>query len=64
MILLMGTELLTVGHSNRTLEEFLSILESHGVECPVDVRSAPWSRRWPWFRKHELRTAPEAGYET
>jgi len=47
----------TVGHSNRTLEVFLEILAGHRVETLVDVRSVPWSRRWPWFRKRELAHA-------
>ena len=31
--------LFTAGHSNRTLEGFLAILEAHGVRRIVDVRS-------------------------
>ena len=33
--------LYTIGHSNRSLTEFLELLERHGIESLVDVRSAP-----------------------
>ena len=45
---------LTIGHSTRTLEEFLSILKAHGVERLVDVRSIPKSRRVPQFNSDAL----------
>ncbi|HET6398661.1 MAG TPA: DUF488 domain-containing protein [Candidatus Thermoplasmatota archaeon] len=41
-------ELLTVGHSNRTFEEFLDILRAHGVQELVDIRTVPKSLRVPW----------------
>jgi uncharacterized protein (DUF488 family) len=40
---------LTVGHSNRTLEAFLSLLKAHGATQVVDVRKMPRSRRNPQF---------------
>ena len=39
----------TVGHSTRPIEEFLGVLEAHGVECVVDVRRFPGSRRLPQY---------------
>ena len=39
----------TVGHGNRTIEEFLAVLTAAGVTCLVDVRSYPRSRRYPYF---------------
>ena len=45
---------LTIGHSTRTIEEFLSILKAHGVQCLVDVRSIPKSRRVPQFNSDAL----------
>jgi uncharacterized protein (DUF488 family) len=45
---------LTIGHSTRTIEEFLSILKAHGVERLVDVRSIPKSRRVPQFNSDAL----------
>ena len=41
--------LLTVGHSTRPIEEFLALLETHGIRKIVDVRSVPHSRRNPQF---------------
>jgi uncharacterized protein (DUF488 family) len=50
---------LTIGHSTRSIEEFLSILEAHGVERLVDVRSIPKSRRVPHFNSDSLTTSLE-----
>lgn len=44
----------TVGHSDRTLEEFLELLGAHGVEQVVDVRKLPGSRRHPQFNQEAL----------
>jgi len=49
--------LFTVGHSNRSLEEFLKLLKVHGIGRIVDVRTVPKSRRVPWFNKEELAPA-------
>jgi uncharacterized protein (DUF488 family) len=45
---------LTIGHSTRTIEEFLAILRAHGVQLLVDVRSIPKSRRAPQFNSDAL----------
>ncbi|MGH6769036.1 MAG: DUF488 family protein [Xanthobacteraceae bacterium] len=47
-------ELLTVGHSNRTAEDFLSLVRNAGVTAIADVRSVPFSRRFPWFSARPL----------
>jgi uncharacterized protein (DUF488 family) len=39
----------TVGHSTRTLDEFVSLLKAHGIRQLADVRSVPRSRRHPHF---------------
>jgi len=44
----------TVGHSTRSGEEFVEILNAHGVEVLVDVRSFPGSRRYPQFNRAAL----------
>lgn len=46
--------ILTVGHSNRPLEKFLEILQAHGVERVVDVRTMPRSRHNPQFNGDAL----------
>lgn len=38
---------LTVGHSNRSLEEFLHLLQAHEASLVVDVRKMPRSLRNP-----------------
>jgi uncharacterized protein (DUF488 family) len=46
--------ILTIGHSTRPLDEFLGLLNAHGVECVVDVRTIPRSRRNPQFNSEAL----------
>lgn len=45
---------LTIGHSTRTLEEFIGLLKAHGATCVVDVRTVPRSRHNPQFNKDSL----------
>lgn len=47
--------LYTIGHSDRSIEEFISHLKQFGITVLVDVRSAPYSRRISHFNKNELR---------
>ena len=49
-------KLYTVGHSNQTLEEFLSLLQCHGVNCVVDVRSVPASKYAPQFNEESIKS--------
>jgi uncharacterized protein (DUF488 family) len=54
----------TIGHGNRSLEEFTGLLRHFGITCLVDVRAFPGSRRHPHFGRGELeRTLPEARIE-
>jgi hypothetical protein len=45
---------LTVGHSTRTIEDFLAMLAAHGVQRLIDVRTIPKSRRVPQFNSDAL----------
>ena len=45
----MAARFCTIGHSNRTLEEFVDILRAARVELVVDVRSFPRSRSNPSY---------------
>jgi uncharacterized protein (DUF488 family) len=55
---------LTIGHSNRSLEEFVAMLRAHGVERLVDVRTVPRSRHNPQFNLDALPgSLAEAGIE-
>src|SRR5690348_4202480 len=46
--------LFTVGHSNRTLEFFVSLLLGYEIRCLVDVRTIPRSRHNPQFNRESL----------
>ena len=53
---------MTIGHSTRTLEEFIDLLQTHGASCVVDVRTVPRSRHNPQFNKASLpRPLKKAG---
>jgi uncharacterized protein (DUF488 family) len=47
----------TIGHSTRSLEHFLELLEAHAIEAVADVRRFPGSRRWPHFAGEHLARA-------
>lgn len=52
----------TVGHSNHPIEKFLSLLAGHDITAIADVRSQPFSRRFPQFNKERLaKTLSEHG---
>ncbi|MHC4956700.1 MAG: DUF488 domain-containing protein, partial [Planctomycetota bacterium] len=54
--------LFTVGHSNRSIAEFIALIEAHGIETIVDVRSYPSSKRYPHFDRALIeRELHEAG---
>ena len=47
----------TLGHSTRTLEEFVVILQSFQIETLIDVRSLPGSRKFPHYDKEALEVS-------
>lgn len=55
---------LTVGHSTRTISEFIRLLQAHGVSRVVDVRTVPRSRHNPQFNLDALpQSLAEAGLD-
>ena len=53
----------TIGHSTRTLEEFLALLAAHRIQAIADVRHFPGSRHVPQFaREHFEPALVEHGY--
>lgn len=44
----------TIGHSTRSLDEFIAMLKSFQIECVTDIRSFPGSRKYPQFNKETL----------
>lgn len=56
----------TVGHSTRPIDEFIRLLQSHGVKRVLDVRTIPKSRHNPQFGADELAPSlaeQEIGYQ-
>jgi uncharacterized protein (DUF488 family) len=47
-------EVWTIGHSTRTLELFVEMLQSFQIQLLVDIRSFPGSKRYPQFNKENL----------
>jgi uncharacterized protein (DUF488 family) len=45
---------LTIGHSTRSIEDFIQLLKAHGVRLVVDVRTIPRSRHNPQFNAESL----------
>src|ERR1700742_1677226 len=45
--------LFTIGHSTRSIEEFIELLQANGVNLLADVRKLPGSRRLPQFNQEE-----------
>ena len=52
----MGTpSIFTVGHSTRSIDEFVELMQAHGVKQVIDVRSIPKSRHNPQFNSDALK---------
>ncbi len=52
----------TIGHSNRSLDDFLALLAAYQIDVLADVRRFPGSRKHPHFNQTELaRSLPAAG---
>ncbi len=47
----------TIGHSTRTLAEFIDLLKGNGIEVLADVRHFPGSRKYPHFNVEPLQHA-------
>jgi hypothetical protein len=50
-------QIFTVGHSNHSIEKFLNLLKQHNVTAIADVRSSPFSRRFPHFNQASLKNS-------
>lgn len=48
-------EIYTIGHSTRTIEEFIAALEANGIKQVVDIRTVPGSRRNPQYHQEALK---------
>ncbi len=50
-------ELFSIGHSNSTIEAFLTLLQQHQITALADVRSSPYSRFLPHFNQDSLKSS-------
>ncbi|WP_309130714.1 DUF488 domain-containing protein [Brevibacterium sp.] len=44
----------TIGHSNRSIEEFIELLRESDIDLVVDVRRLPGSKKYPQFNEDSL----------
>jgi uncharacterized protein (DUF488 family) len=51
--------LFTIGHSDHAAGVFIDLLRQHGVNALTDVRSSPYSRRYPQFNREALAADAE-----
>lgn len=53
----MALPFFTIGHSNRSLEDFVTVLTEAKIDRVVDIRTVPRSRTNPQFNKDTLPTS-------
>jgi uncharacterized protein (DUF488 family) len=51
---------MTIGHSTRSIDEFIGLLRAHAVSRVVDVRTIPRSRHNPQFNRDALSDSLKA----
>ena len=51
----------TIGHSTRSIEEFLRVLDAQRIEAIADVRRFPGSRQHPQYGREALAASLSAG---
>jgi uncharacterized protein (DUF488 family) len=50
-------EVYAIGHSTRSIEEFIELLKAHDVKMVVDIRTIPKSRHCPQFNALRLKNS-------
>jgi uncharacterized protein (DUF488 family) len=53
------TTIHTIGHSTRTIQDFIELLNAHRIELLIDVRRWPMSKRYPQFNREALSLSLE-----
>lgn len=48
-------QIYTIGHGNRKIDTFLDLLLKNGIKTLADVRSIPYSRYHPQYRRENLK---------
>ncbi|MDH7477139.1 MAG: DUF488 domain-containing protein [Candidatus Bathyarchaeota archaeon] len=59
----MQTTLWTIGHSNRSIEKFLDLLNEHEIAVLVDIRSFPTSKIEHFKKEQMEKWLPQHGIE-
>jgi uncharacterized protein (DUF488 family) len=47
----------TIGHSTHSIDEFVDLLQTHGIKEVVDVRTIPKSHHNPQFNEEDLKAS-------
>lgn len=47
----------TIGHSTRSIDDFINILDNYHIDILIDVRSIPFSKHNPQYNKHSLEVS-------
>jgi uncharacterized protein (DUF488 family) len=55
----MPTVIYAIGHSTRTIDDFIEILAAHSISLLVDIRTIPKSRHNPQFNEDALQRSLE-----
>jgi uncharacterized protein (DUF488 family) len=53
----MKIEIYSIGHSTRSISDFIELLQSFEIKSLVDIRTIPGSRRNPQYHQHALSKA-------
>ena len=56
----MPTVVYAIGHSTRTIDDFIEILRAHSISTLVDIRTIPKSRHNPQFNEDQLKRSLES----
>lgn len=46
----------TIGHTNRSNEDFLKLLRTNDINCIIDVRSQPYSKYVPQYNRENIKS--------
>jgi uncharacterized protein (DUF488 family) len=55
----MPTVIYAIGHSTRTIDDFIEVLQAHSISTLVDIRTIPKSRHNPQFNEDALQRSLE-----
>lgn len=54
---ILNKQIYTIGHSTRSIEEFIAFLKAHAIEKVIDIRTVPKSSYCPQFNKENLKAS-------